>query len=92
MYKIVVTNKYKLNLKKAQKRGYNLLLLEQIVDLLSKSIILPPKYKNHPLKGSYKGLFDCHIMPDWLLIYAIDTKRQILLLYDIGTHSDLFIK
>ena len=50
--------------------------------------VLPNKYKSHPLKGIYKGYIDCHILPDWVLIYKIE--EQELLLFDIGTHSDLF--
>ena len=64
-------------------------LLEEVVDTLLKGKTLPRKYKNHPLKGFYEGYYDCHILPDWVLIYKIDRERQIILLFDIGTHSDL---
>ena len=50
---------------------------------------LPEKYKNHPLRGSLNGYYDCHILPDWILIYKIEKEKLILLLFDIGTHSDL---
>lgn len=50
---------------------------------------LPPKYKNHPLKGNYSGYYDCHILPDWVLIYKIEKDKLLLLLFDIGTHADL---
>lgn len=75
--------------KKHIKDGYNLKLLEQVVDMLVKCETLPPKYKNHPLKGKYAGYYDCHILPDWVLIYKIEKERLVLLLFDIGTHSDL---
>ena len=53
---------------------------------------LPEKYKNHPLKGKYTGYYDCHIMPDWVLIYKIEKEKLVLLLFDIGTHADLLEK
>ena len=61
-----------------------------IIDKLSKGETLPPKYKNHPLKGNYKGYYDCHILPDLVLIYKIEKDRLTLLLIDIETHSNLF--
>ena len=70
----------------------NIKLLENVVDILASGKKLPPKYKNHPLKGKYTGCFDCHILPDWVLIYKIEKDDLILLLVDTGTHSDLFEK
>lgn len=64
-------------------------LLEKVIDTLAKGEVLPPKYKNHPLKGKYLGYYDCHILPDWVLIYKIEKEELILLLFDIGTHSDI---
>ena len=58
--------------------------------MLAKGENLPAKYKNHPLNGKYTGYYDCHIFPDWILIYKIEKEKLILLLFDIGTHSDLF--
>ena len=77
-------------LKNFIKDGYNLKLLEEVVDMLAKGETLPPQYCNHPLKGKYKGYYDCHILPDWILIYKIEKEKLVLLLLDIGTHSDLF--
>ena len=51
---------------------------------------LPEKYKNHPLRGNLNGYYDCHILPDWVLIYKIEKERLTLLLFDIDTHSNLF--
>lgn len=51
---------------------------------------MPEKYKNHPLKGKLKGFYDCHILPDLVLIYKIEKDKLILLLFDVGTHSNLF--
>lgn len=76
--------------KKLTKGGYNIKLLEHVVDILVQGKQLPPKYKNHPLKGKYEGFYDCHILPDWVLIYKIEKEKLILLLLDIGSHSELF--
>jgi len=57
--------------------------------MLAKGETLPSKYKNHPLKGKYTGYYDCHILPDWVLIYKIEKEKLVLLLFDIGTHADL---
>lgn len=57
--------------------------------MLANGKTLPPKYKNHPLKGNYMGYYDCHILPDWVLIYKLEKEKLILLLFDIGTHFDL---
>ena len=72
------------------KGGYNLKILEEVVDTLARGEELPKKYKNHPLKGNLKGYFDCHIQPDLVLIYKIEKDRLILLLVDLGTHADLY--
>ena len=64
-------------------------LLENVVDILANGEKLPPKYKNHPLKGKYQGYYDCHILPDWILIYKVEKEELILYLLDTGTHSDL---
>ena len=77
-------------LKKLRKDGLNLKLLYDVIDMLSKGMALPEKYKNHPLKGNLKGYFDCHILPDLVLIYKIEKDRLLLLLFDIDTHSNLF--
>lgn len=50
---------------------------------------LPEKYHNHPLRGNYTGYFDCHILPDWVLIYKIEKDNLVLLLFDTGTHADM---
>ena len=65
-------------------------LFQEVVDLLVKGITLPAKYQNHPLTGNYKGWMECHIQPDWLLIYRMEDDILILTLSATGTHSDLF--
>ena len=90
--KISHSTQFKKDLKLLQKRGYNLDLLGKVVDALSKEQKLSTKYKNHALTGSYKGYLECHIKPDWLLIYKINADELILILTSTGTHSDLFNK
>ena len=90
-YKIVVrSSRFKRDLKRAEKRGLNPEEVEAVIDLLRKGDILPPKYHDHPLHGEYEGHRDCHINPDWVLIYRKYEDELILLLARTGTHSDLF--
>ena len=89
-YNIVQTTKFKKDLKLAKKRGYNLSLLREVVDLLTEGKSLPEKNKDHALIGNFVGCRECHITPDWLLIYEISNNELILYLARTGTHSDLF--
>ena len=89
-YKIVLTSLFKKDLKIAKKRGYNLQLLNDVVNTLVLGLPLDEKYKDHNLIGNYKGCRECHITPDWLLIYEIVDDEIILYLTRTGTHSDLF--
>ena len=72
------------------KRGYDITLLDAVVAILANGKPLPPKYNDHPLKGDHKGSRECHITPDWLLVYRIEVNVLILLLQETGSHSDLF--
>lgn len=90
MLKVVLTNKFQRDLKLAQKRGYNLNALSEVVDKLSKQEPLPAKNRDHLLSGNYADYRECHIAPDWLLIYRIYQDELILVLSRTGTHSDLF--
>lgn len=90
MYKIAATGKFKKDLKLAKKRGYNLSLLSVVVDMIAAGKPLPEKYKDHNLSGNYAGCRECHITPDWLLIYEVEEDELILYLTRTGTHSDLF--
>ena len=89
-YRIVQTGMFKKDLKTALKRGYNLNLLGVVVDSLASGEALPERYKDHNLTGGFKGCRECHITPDWLLIYEIADSELILYLTRTGTHSDLF--
>ena len=77
-------------MKKLKKRKYDLILLAQVINKLSDSEILPEKYRDHYLTGDYKGFRECHIQPDWLLIYKIEKNILVLILSGMETHLDLF--
>ena len=89
-YKIVQSAHFKKDLKLARKRGYNLLLMGEVVDTLAAGEKLAEKYKDHALSCNYIGCRECHVTPDWLLIYEISEGEVILYLTRTGTHSDLF--
>lgn len=88
--KIVLSNQFKKDLKLAQRRNFKLELLTDVVDRLANQEELPPKNKDHNLSGIYAGFRECHVQPDWLLIYKIEKEDVLLLLFRTGTHSDLF--
>ncbi len=89
-YEIKTTTTFDKNLKKIVKRGYNLDLLKSVVGKIANGEKLPDKNRDHILTGNYKGYRECHITPDWLLIYKINEEQLILYLTKTGTHSDLF--
>jgi mRNA interferase YafQ len=74
----------------AEKRGYRIDLLMSVIKKLAAGEALDKSYSDHPLKGEYKGCRECHITPDWLLIYEIENDTLFLYLTRTGTHSDLF--
>lgn len=90
MLKIRYSSKFKKDFKTIVKRGYNTKLLEEVLDYLVQEKALPQKYLVHSLAGNYDGYQECHITPDWLLIYKIEKDILILSLTRTGTHSDLF--
>ena len=77
-------------MKLAARRGYRLELLDEVVSQIAKQEKLPEKYRDHELTGNYAGFRECHIQPDWLLVYRIEEKELILFLSRTGTHADLF--
>ncbi|MDE7288730.1 MAG: type II toxin-antitoxin system YafQ family toxin [Oscillospiraceae bacterium] len=89
-YSLFITSSFKKDYKKIVKRGYDTALLNDTVELLLKGEKLPEKYKDHALSGNWQGYRECHVAPDWLLIYEIINDRLILSLTGTGTHSDLF--
>ena len=90
MLRIRYHTSFKKDYKKVVKRGYDTKLLENIIQKLAKGEQLSEKNKDHLFSGDYSGCRECHITPDWLLIYEIDHGELILYLTRTGTHSDLF--
>ena len=88
MYQIVRTSQFKRDVKKALKRNKDMDKLKELIKKLVQDRILPARYKDHPLRGDYRDCRDCHIEPDWILIYRV--KGNELYLVRTGTHSDLF--
>lgn len=89
-YELILTGRFKKSIKLAKKRGLNISLLENIVERLLHNIPLEARNKDHALSGNYKGYRECHIQPDWLLIYLIEDDILTLTLIDTGTHANLF--
>ena len=90
MLEIVMSNRFKKDLRLAARRGYNFDLLDEIVNKLTRRELLPEKNKDHALSGDFEGCRECHIAPDWLLVYQVNDRELILYLMRTGTHSDLF--
>lgn len=92
MLTIKATQQFKRDFKLAIKRGYNPASMEKVVNLLANEVTLPPTLRDHRLTSSkhYTNARECHIAPDWLLVYRIDRGELILELIRTGSHSDLF--
>lgn len=90
MLKVRYSAKFKKDFKSIIKRGYDVSLLENVIDILRNEKELPEKYSDHPLKGIFIGHRECHITPDWLLIYKKENDMITLSLTRTGSHSDLF--
>lgn len=90
MYNLRFTSKIQRNIKLMKKRGKDLDKLKLVLNMLQKGQELPAKYKDHSLSGNFAGCRECHIEPDWLLVYEIIDSELIILLLTTGSHSDLF--
>lgn len=90
--KIIWTNQFKKDYKRALRRKKNISLLDDIIRKLSRGEPLPEKNKDHALSGNWIGHRECHIQPDWLLVYRIEDNILVLTLARTGTHSDIFGK
>lgn len=90
MLDIIYTSKFKRDLKLAKKQNKNIDLLFDIIEQLANQKILESKYHDHQLSGNFSDYRECHITPDWLLIYKIDNNQLVLLLNRLGSHSNLF--
>jgi mRNA interferase YafQ len=86
IYTIHPTNRYAKDVKKLVQSGFDMHRLKEAVELLSTDVPLPEKYKDHELKGTMKGVRECHIGPDWLLLYTKDRGKLILVLVRTGSH------
>lgn len=92
MLELVTTGQFRKDYKRVKKRGYDMALLEDVINHLLQEKPLEEHYRDHGLTGNYLGFRECHILSDWLLIYAVDKKQLILTASRTGTHSDLFAK
>ncbi len=90
MYEISRTGQFKKDFKLIVKRNLDILKLETVLKLLLTGDKLPARYKEHNLKGNYIYCIDCHIEPDWILIFKRDRSEKVITLIRTGTHSDLF--
>jgi len=90
MYQLEQTGKFKKDIKLARRRCLDMRLLDEVVTKLVEKGVLPHKNKPHKLTGSYKGFWECHIQPDWLLVWEQDDAIRLITLTRTGTHSDLF--
>ena len=91
-YEVKFTNQFRKDIKLAKKQNKDLNKLFAVVNILAEGGILEAKYRDHDLSGEYKGTRECHVEPDWLLVYEIQNDVLVLMLYRLGTHSELFKK
>jgi len=92
MYTIRYTGEFKRQMKLCERRGYDMELLRDVIRTLSTEGKLPGKYQPHVLHGNRKGQWECHIQPDWLLVWEQHDQELILIMLNTGSHSDLFGK
>jgi mRNA interferase YafQ len=90
MYQLEQTGQFKKDIKLAKKRGLNMQLLDDVVSNLVEKGTLSARHKPHKLTGNYKGFWECHIQPDWLLIWEQNETIRLIRLTRTGTHNDLF--
>ncbi len=89
-YRIIVTRRFQKDVKRCVKRGLPMEKLKKAIKLLEETGQLPSEYKAHKLTGQYSGSWECHIMPDWLLVWEQHNDELVLVMTNTGTHSDLF--
>ncbi len=90
MLTLETTSQFRKDYKRIKKRGYDLKKLEIVIDALLSGIPLDAKFRDHALSGNLSRYRECHIQPDWLLMYRIENERLILVVNRTGTHADLF--
>ena len=89
-YTIIPSKRFLKDMKRCEKRGYNMQLIKDAIEQLAETGTLPATYRPHKLSGQYAGMWECHLKPDWLLIWEQNDTELILLFTGTGTHSDLF--
>ena len=89
MYELILTNAYKKGYKRMKKRGMDMSLLDDVVDKLLRGENLDEKYDDHTLEGQLSDCRECHIKPDWVLVYRRNKTTITLTLVDTGTHQDM---
>ena len=89
-YRIIISNRFKKDLKRCQKRGLNMRLVRDAMQLLAENGSLPMQYRPHKLTGDMRGLWECHIEPNWLMTWEQDNMELTLLFLQTGTHADVF--
>ena len=90
MYEVIYTGQFKHSFRCCVRRGLDIAAFTTVLDILQEKGELPSVYRPHKLQGKYRGCWECHIQPDWLLIWEQDDQKLRLILVDTGTHSDLF--
>ena len=90
MLSLKTTTRFRKDYKRLKKQGKDMILLQNVIDDLLAEKVLDKKYKDHALAGDYVGFRECHILPDWLLIYLIDQGQLLLTVTRTGSHSELF--
>jgi len=90
LYTIIATTRFKSDLKRIGRQRKSIDKLEAVVNLIAAREPLPQKNRDHPLIGNYAGFRECHIEPDWLLIYRTDETRKTVILVRTGSHAELF--
>lgn len=88
-YVVVATKGYRKDIKRLMKSKFPRHKIDLVVDQLASGKVLPPHYRDHPLHGAFEGMRECHIGPDWLLLYKKDEHELLLLLLRTGTHRDV---
>ena len=92
VFELQMTNQFKKSIDLSYARNLDLKLLYEVVELLAQNKILPEKYRRHQLKGQYVGVWECHIKPDWLLMWTEDLDKLVLLFLNTATHADFMGK
>ena len=89
-YTVRISTRFKKDFRRCMKRGLDMKLITDAMDLLEATGTLPAEYKPHPLKGDHKGQWECHIEPNWLMTWEQNDNELTLLFLQTGTHSDIF--